>query len=125
MTRTGWTLALAATLGAMPTVSIAADRPALPSAVRADLQCLIIYSAILGSSADKEIVQGATTGTIYYLGRLDGAARPVDLLAEIRAEVPRLEALDTKKLGADCDARLVQRGGEVMAIGDALKKAGL
>ena len=115
----------AATAAALTTPTTAQVRPPLPETSRGDLQCFIIYSSVLGTTKDEKIRSAATNGFIYFLGKLDGGAKGIDMFEEVKGEALKMQKVEFDKVASSCDLQLNKRGQEVQAIGAALAKAGI
>ena len=88
----------------------------------ADDAACIVALAVLGETADKDMAQAASSGTLYYMGRLDGRSADRDLTELLAAAATALEGKELKPVLERCGALLSARGAAMSAAGDAMKK---
>lgn len=104
-------------------IALSASLSALSPAVRADVECLSVFSFIAGEDAKEADRSGAVGGLLYYLGRIK--AREPDLaLNELLVELVQSEEfLDSlPSHGQRCASEMVATGEALTALGEAMSK---
>ena len=100
-----------------------AQTPAPVSPTENDLRCVAVLSAVIGNLADGEQRSQVMAGTMYFIGRVEGAAPRTDLKAELKRIVPTLNAEVMADEAKRCGAILVEKGTQLQAIGSELAGA--
>jgi hypothetical protein len=87
-----------------------------------DLKCLTLSFTLL-QSADSAVVEAAKVAAFYYLGRVDGRDRSLDLAERLNRPDMRMSAEALRQLAPVCGDQLSQRGRELQAVATEIDRA--
>ena len=87
------------------------------------VRCLVVYMK-MSSSPDVKVQQSGGTGTIYWLGRLDGHDPKLDLESRVVAQAKSMDDAALQVEGTRCGAEMVARGQFLAAMGKDIAAKG-
>ncbi len=92
-------------------------------AVTDDVHCLLIFMQM--SNVQAQAAQtGGLIGSFYYMGKLDGRAKGLDLENLIMAEIPKMTAASFQADARRCGDEMTQRGNAASDMGRDLQQRG-
>jgi hypothetical protein len=91
-------------------------------AIANDLRCVAVISAIIGQMPEGTQRLEATTGVMYFVGRLDGAAPNLDLQAALAKELTTIKTDTVQAEVERCSKVLIAKGTKLQEIGKAMSQ---
>ena len=88
-----------------------------------DLKCLALGFTLI-QSTDPKVVEAAKVATFYYLGRVDGRDRTIDLADRFSKPDMQMSQDELQRMAQVCGGELSARSGELMDMSKRLEAAG-
>jgi hypothetical protein len=86
-----------------------------------DIHCLVIFMQ-MSNAPEQGARTGGLIGSFYYMGKLDGHSRSLDLENRIVAEVAKMNAASFQADAARCGRDMTKRGQDAADLGKALQQ---
>lgn len=110
----------------LTTIAIAASLAGLAPQVRADMECMAVFSMMVGTKekVSAEQLTGLVGATMYYYGRIEGTMPGVEINGLIIELAKAPEFLDSVPAhGQRCGNEMVARGQALSAMGREMVEA--
>lgn len=111
-------------------MAVAAQTPAPAADYRADLDCMLAMSIVLGAQEDtaeaKDNQDGLIGLVMYYVGKIEARAPNIDYIAEIKKTLATPDYMEKRfpKDAERCAQEAGSKGDKLQQIGNALVSLG-
>jgi len=93
-----------------------AGQAAMPATELSDTRCVAAFAMMVDQATGDDVKQGATTGLVYFVGKLYGRNPGIDLTAALRPV--------SDDVGKNLKTELTRCGAELTAVSAAMTAAG-